>query len=110
MHARARARSLRAHDARDAGVLTTHVEQAPDDFFQDPVSNKNFLMPMLSRLFDNVESAHALLLPTSADGAAPQRAAFQRLLRRVERFRAVAEKKFAAEFDADDDSDEIVVV
>ena len=85
-------------------VLTTHVEQAPDDFFHDPISNKNFLMPMLSRLFDNVESARALVVDAAA------RADFQRLARRVERFRAVAEKKFAAEFDADDDSDEIVVV
>jgi hypothetical protein len=84
-----------------------HIQQAPDDFFHDPVSNKNFLMPMLSRLFDNVESARASL---SSASSTEQQAAFQRLLRRVERFRALVEKKFAALFDDDDDSDEPVIV
>lgn len=64
-------------------------------------------MPMLSRLFDNVESAQALL---TSNSPAEQQAAFQRLLRRVERFHALVEKKFAALFDDDDDSDEPVIV
>lgn len=87
-------------------MLTVHIQQAPDDFFHDPVSNKNFLMPMLSRLFDNVESAHASLNSSTSE----QQAAYQRLLRRVERFRALVEKKFAALFEDDDDSDEPVIV
>lgn len=97
-------RSPFLQQSKSTGVLTVHVEQAPDDFFHDPVSNKNFLMPMLSRLFDNVESARALLRTSE------QQTAYQRLLRRVNAFRALVERKFASEFDADDDSDEPIVV
>jgi hypothetical protein len=84
--------------------MSVHVQQAPDDFFHDPISHRNFLMPMLSRLFDNVASARSALTQPA------QREPYQRLVRTVERFRALIEKKFEAEFKEDDDSDEPVIV
>ena len=91
-------------------VATLHVqiEQAPPEFFDDPLSGQNFLVPMLAQLFDNVLDVDAALAPGIAD-----RRMFGKLQRRMQLFKQAAEQRFGREFssgDADADEDGPTVV
>lgn len=83
-------------------VATLHVQldNAPTEFFDDPLVGDNFLVPMLAQLFENVLE--------SGNGEAPSDAVmFGKLQRRVTLFKDAVEKRFGREFSTEDaDADE----
>lgn len=91
-------------------VLHCQLEQAPSDFFEDDVTASNFLVSMLSRLFDNIATVYEQRVSGLTDDAIPEQ--WSKLVRRSRRFRSTLEERYERDFgvdDADDDDEPVVV-
>jgi A1 cistron-splicing factor AAR2 len=82
-------------------VATLHVQldNAPTEFFDDPLVGNNFLVPMVAQLLENVLDV--------GDAVSSDPPMFVKLHRRVRLFKDAVEKRFGREFSANDaDADE----
>ena len=91
-------------------VIHCQLEQAPADFFDDGMTGENFLVPVLSRLIDNICTVFERVSLGKADDEIGED--WQKLVRRARRFRATLEERFDCSFgvdEADDDEDPVIV-
>ena len=74
------------------------------------MTGENFLVPILSRLIDNICTVYDRASVNVPDDQIPEQ--WQKLVRRTRRFRATLEERFERNFgvdDADDDEEPVIV-